>query len=253
MVLIRSAGSRAGSAISKNLMVWPVVGFIGFVSFVGFYFSVKFGLASLHFYSVDNMLDNWNKEWTIGQQESTNKIAMQIDSAMNKTIRAHQLHSSHPVYTDILGQLNEWDAISAESALQHDKLQSAKRHYMKAIAQRPTWPVTHASLLVVKWRLGEFDEEMITAINAAKRNGPKKPEVHLALIQFGLASYKTNHPFYAEVRDILPQYIGLALSNMDTYQRVLNLIAYYDARLDVCRWMRKASAVDAIKMIKCGA
>ncbi|MBF7074882.1 hypothetical protein ISG33_15880 [Glaciecola sp. MH2013] len=225
----------------SKLVVTTAKTLLFIVALIGLVLSSRNGLASLEFYSVNNMLEQW--------QEDESKAEKQLNEALLNTLKANSLHPSHPMYIDILGQLNEWTALSVHSGDEqlndkNEQLEKAKTFYRSAILQRPTWPVTHASLLIVKWRMAEFDEEMVSAISNAIKFGPKKPEVHLALIQFGLASYQSNHPFYAHVRAVLPEYIELGMRNKLIKAQVLSTIQRYDAKRTSCRWLSKLANTD---------
>ena len=213
------------------------------IAIVGIFHSARFALASLDFYAVKNLISQWQETEMVKNDKDIAKAKKHLE-------RASMLHPAHPVYTDMLGQVFEWGAISDSNNERGDLLR-AKELYKDAIKQRPTWPVTYASLILVKWRLGEFDEEMIESIHMANILGAKKPEVHAIIIRFGLASYAENHPYYAYVREVLPKYLSLALRNQETRSSTLATIYYYQSLKTVCRWMKKQEPWLIKNVLKC--
>ncbi|MDT0584076.1 VpsP family polysaccharide biosynthesis protein [Brumicola blandensis] len=230
---------KALELIRTNLMLILVL----LISLVGIFHSARFALSSLDFYAVKNLISQWQETESVKNTED-------IARAKSHLERAKALHPAHPVYTDMLGQVFEWGALSGSSNEIGD-LQQAKALYSAAIQQRPTWPVTYASLILVKWRLGEFDEELIESIKMVQTLGAKKPEVHAIIIRFGLATYAENHPFYAHVRDALPKYLSLALRNQETRISTLAIIDYYQSLKTVCRWMNKQDPWVVKNALKC--
>ena len=62
----------------------------------------------------------------------------------------------------------------------------AYTHYKKAISLRPTWPYAWANLAMVKYRLGETDDEFYHAMHKADELGPWEPGVQSVIVDIGL-------------------------------------------------------------------
>jgi hypothetical protein len=203
----------------------------GLIAFLGLYNVVNYGLASLSFYSVQNTISAWQENSTLQNETSYNKAKDAVASARGR-------HTAHPLYTDLSGQIYEWAAIGGY----HDQsvaLEVSKRFYLKAVKMRPTWPVTYASLAMNKWRSNEFDAELKEYIELANKYGPKKAEVNILIVELGLALYRSNHPFYEELRPFLKQRISQGLRNSQSQTRILSAIEHYDLKRTSCRWMRE--------------
>ncbi len=62
----------------------------------------------------------------------------------------------------------------------------AYTHYKKAISLRPTWPYAWVNLALVKYRLGETDDEFYHALHKADELGPWEPAVQRVIVDIGL-------------------------------------------------------------------
>ncbi len=59
-------------------------------------------------------------------------------------------------------------------------------HYKKSISLRPTWPFVWVNLALVKYRLGETDDEFYHALHKADELGPWEPGVQRVIVDVGL-------------------------------------------------------------------
>lgn len=62
----------------------------------------------------------------------------------------------------------------------------AYTHYKKAISVRPTWPYAWVNLALVKYRLGETDDEFYYALHKADELGAWEPGVQRVIVDIGL-------------------------------------------------------------------
>jgi hypothetical protein len=114
----------------------------------------------------------------------------------------------------------------------------AKQYYLQATQLRPSWAVTWASLVMVKWRLQEFDQEMLGFLANADKFGPFKPEVHILYSQLGLALYKNNNRLLIIIRPVFERHLALGMRNRKSRQTVINTINNNGLNRQVCRWLR---------------
>lgn len=191
----------------------------------------QFGSASLDFYMVKNVFQLW-------QDEQDQQSLQQYEQAKDAIYSANKSHPNHPLYIDLIGQINEWGAI-AEYDDPAESLQAAKAYYLNATKLRPTWPVTWASLVMVKWRLQEFDDEMLVYLNNADHFGPKKPEVNILFAELGIALYKSNHNLLISLRDRVEHRLVQGLSDSKSRDRIIRTITEYQVEKQVCRWLRE--------------
>jgi hypothetical protein len=207
--------------------------FLALLSIWGIITSYQYGAASLDYYKIRSILAIW-------QEEGVTQSPEQYQQAKQTVSDAHKSHPSHPMYIDLIGQINEWGVI-AGYVDKEQALALAKKSYLDATQLRPTWPVTWASLAMVKWRLQEFDDELLLYLNRADKFGPRKPEVNLLYSELGLALYKANHPFILRIRPQVQQRLARGLSDAASRKRVVALIVQYDAAKIACRWLRDES------------
>jgi tetratricopeptide (TPR) repeat protein len=197
---------------------------------VGLVFAFKFGSASLSFYHVKNILFEWQTE---GDKQSETQYLV----AKSAIQHALSNHPSNPLYVDIMGQIYEWGTI-AEYENEQFGLEQAKLYYLKATQMRPSWPVTWASLAMIKWRSQEFDEKLLFYLEQANRFGPLKPEVHVIYSELGLALYSNNHPLLLKIRKEVHKHLALGLKNINSRQIVIDAITQNELQKQVCRWLR---------------
>ena len=210
---------------SKALVLFCI--FIGIWGLVSAY---QYGTASLSFYRVNNILAQWHTQGDTQTKEQYLLAKQGIMSTLDK-------HPNHGLYVDVMAQIYEWGAISGYED-NKQALAMAKQYYLQATQLRPSWPVTWASLVMVKWRLQQFDEEMLGFLTNADKFGPQKPEVHILYSQLGLALYKNNNPLLIGIRSEFERHLALGLRNYRSRQAVIKAINNSGLNKQVCRWLR---------------
>lgn len=209
---------------------YVVIVFIVIMSAFGLHQALHFGMASFQNYSVINALKNWQKS----PSEHTNNDYSRIKS---KAQQAVFYHPQHAEYWDLMAQVNEWGVVSGYE--EHESvLLEVKKQYLRATELRPLWPDSWASLVKLKWRLQEFDEDMLSYFKRATALGPQKPIVHLMVIELGLALYANNRLMLINIRPEFHRRLVLGLKHPKTRTRVRNLISQYKSQALVCRWLK---------------
>lgn len=200
------------------------------LAFIGLGVAFKYTGASFDYYQGRNILSAWQEQ----ENEQTIEQYQLAKAAIEAAVASQP---SHPLYQELLAQVYEWGAIAGYQD-EAERLSQAKSHYLLAAQLRPLWPVTWASLAMVKWRQQEFDKEMLTYLQRASELGPKKPEVHVLYVQLGMALYASNHPLLLDIRAEFYHRISLGLSNPQSRQKVFSIIAQFEAQQRVCRWLK---------------
>lgn len=200
------------------------------LALVCLFVAIRFTAASFDFYKVQNIVSAWQEQGNTKTIEEYHLAKRAIKSAVDS-------QPSHPLYQDLLAQVFEWGAIAGYEPPEQ-ALNEAKVHYLRATRLRPLWPVTWASLAMIKWRQQEFDDEMLTYLQRAAKLGPNKPEVHLLYVRLGMALYDNNHPMLQTIRKEFYHRIALGLRAPQSREKVLALIKRYGAQKRVCRWLR---------------
>ena len=216
--------------------------FVLFIAFIGFVNAFRFGAASLDYYLVRNAIEAWQVDAHIQSKSDFEQAKRAIDTA-------NLLHRSNPFYMDLAGQINEWGAVSGFDP--QTGLALAKRHYIEASKARPLWPVTWANLAMVKWRLQEFDEEMLMYLDKADDLGPQSVEVHILYTRLGLTLYNANHPMYTSIKDRVHRRLRLGLRNGQSRPSVVDFIHSSQSLPVVCRWLQKEDKYTASQHLLC--
>ena len=212
-----------------------------FICIIGVFNAFRFGAASLDYYTVRNIIEVW--------QSSEKQTLEQFMIATDAVDAATFFHSSHPLYRDLSGQVQEWGVLSEN--LPEEALLLAKDNYIEATKMRPSWPVTWASLAMIKWRLQEYDAQMLEYLNAADNLGDRTPEVHILFTELGLTLYEANHPFYRNINKQTQERLLLGLKNPRSRKRVLQAIRSNDAKDTACNWTRLNDSHVYEKILKC--
>jgi hypothetical protein len=203
------------------------------ISVCGISTAYDYGVASVNYYNVKNTVKKWHLD------PQNNDLAA-YKSAKNNSLVAIQYHPDNALYLDLKAQVDEWGVIF-EFENSTAGLNSAKTYYLQATQLRPLWPVTWASLAKLKWRLQEFDDEMLYFLERANTLGPKKAEVNILIADLGLALYVNNHPMLLKIRPMFYQRLAQGVINPYSRDAVKNIITYYDTENLVCRWLRDES------------
>lgn len=207
--------------------------FIVTLSSFGIQQAVYIGLASFHNYSVFNMLKRW-------QKSPLEHTFIDYSRIKAKAEKAVTFHPKNAEYWDLKAQVNEWGILFGYENHENALLE-VKKQYLRATELRPLWPETWASLIKLKWRLQEFDEEMLNYFKQATTLGPQKPKVHLVVVELGLTLYANNHPMLIRIRKEFYHRLALGLKNSQTRSKVKTLISQYGSQTLVCRWLRNES------------
>lgn len=204
--------------------------------------ALRFTAASLEYYAVKNVIDAWQQQSGINSNEDYTRAKEYLQVART-------LHPEHPLYMELQGQVAEWGFMSGRAKF--EALEKAKLDYINATHARPMWPVTWANLAMTKWRLRQFDEQMLQFLQYADERGNHSAEVHLLFIRLGLSLYKGRHPYYEHVRDSLRRRLLVGLKNASTRPQILMDIYAFDAKKDVCRWLEPEDPTVAKRYLEC--
>ena len=135
-------------------------------------------------------------------------------------------------------ELHEYLALAIESNLKSENNLSetsglkALAHYKKSISLRPVWPHAWISLAVLKYRLGQIDDEYYDALKNAERLGPWEPVVQRFIVDIGLHGWpnfpKSNRLFTLKMISNAMEHIEKSHSvnvlNIATAHGYLNIV-----------------------------
>ncbi|TKB44654.1 hypothetical protein [Thalassotalea mangrovi] len=148
------------------------------------YLAASFGIANLYFKQAQHQLNHWQFAGNVSSERDYRQALDDINSAL-------LFHSRHNQYLELKAQILEWGADDGIVQPTGAVLMQAKQLYLQSISSRPAWPATWAALAMLKWRLQEFDGEMIGYLQQAFKTGKNSPEVKFAFLELGkvLADY----------------------------------------------------------------
>lgn len=102
------------------------------------------------------------------------------------------LERFNPHFVEQAARLQELRVLGLQSrdpALR-DGLRQSLARYREAAAMRPGSPYVWAGIAMLKARLNDMDFEFYGALERAARLGPWEPQVQIALIDLGLATWR---------------------------------------------------------------
>ena len=197
------------------------------------YQALKMLSANLNFYQAFQLEKNWQKN------ESLSSVT-QFEQALKEIEQSNRSHPNNPHYLITQGLIYEWGGISKEfdEKKQRELLLQAKRYYLNAVALRPTWPVTWATLAVLKWRLEEIDQEMINFLKQADKYGQHTQEVSRAWLDVGFYVYKNKSVYTPQIIEGLRKHLKLSMADkrQGIRQSTLSIVKRHNAGLLLCSW-----------------
>lgn len=197
--------------------------------------SMKMGKANLSFYAANHYLETWldNKNLT---------DALEYQKALRSINDANRAHPDNSHYLITQGLVYEWagtDNLFSDHKEKKQKLLKAKAYYLDAVQLRPTWPVTWATLAILKWRLGEIDQQLIDYLFQADKFGQHTPEVNQAWLEVGLYLYQNKSTFTAKIVKGLRKHLIITFNDArpDSRKLAIDIIKRHQAERLACSWL----------------
>ena len=145
------------------------------------YIAGSWGLADIYARSSITVLDKWRYGKKILNSDDWDKLRADLSYALEYDPDNPNIHQYLALALE--GRY-------ANTAPKNKEAMSSRReayaHYKKAISLRPTWPYTWMNLALVKYRLGETDDEFYHALHKADELGPWEPGVQHVIVDIGL-------------------------------------------------------------------
>lgn len=189
--------------------------------------------ANLNFYQAFQLEKRWKTNQSLNSVE-------QFEQALSAINQANLSHKNNSHYLITQGLIYEWGGISDvfEQSKQRELLLQAKQRYLQAVELRPTWPVTWATLAILKWRLKEIDEEMISFLQQADRYGSNTPEVRRAWLNVGFYIYKSKSAYTTQIIKGLRKHLELSMADnrQKIRQSTLSIVKRHNAESLLCSW-----------------
>ncbi len=145
------------------------------------YIAGSWGLADIYARSSITVLDKWRYGKKILDGDDWDKLRADLSYALEHDPDNPNIHQYLALALE--GRF-------ANTAPKNKEAMPSRReayaHYKKAISLRPTWPYAWMNLALVKYRLGETDDEFYHALHKADELGPWEPGVQSVIVDIGL-------------------------------------------------------------------
>jgi tetratricopeptide (TPR) repeat protein len=208
---------------------------LAFILLVCCWQAIKMGKANLSFYPAYQLTERWLKNNSLTD-------IVQYKDALKSIDDASMNHPNNPHYLIIQGLVREWGAVSnvfSDELIKKKQLKSAREYYLSAVELRPTWPVTWATLAILKWRLEEIDQQLIDYLIQADKYGPNTLEVHQAWLEIGLYLYRNKSPHTVKVIKGTRKHLELMLKDIrpSVRESAVMIIKRQNAQRFACNWI----------------
>jgi len=163
----------------RYLLIIPCLVLMALIITAGYW-----GLADINVQSARRSLMQWeNDVSTLNQTEWTN--------AYDGVSKAISLDPLNPELFALMANVQEWKIyLDKDDEENNHYLSLALRNYRKAAELRPAWPYTWSQISLVKYRMGEIDQELQQAIENATNTGPWEPDVQQIIAEVGLSAWQ---------------------------------------------------------------
>lgn len=195
---------------------------------LGIYLAMCWLIGDIYSYKVRHVIEKWQVEQYIPQQDETITLINNIDTALF-------WESNNPDYLELKARILYYRAIAqglSDKGL--EDIRQAKELHKKAIKLRPLWPYSYANLVLMKALLGEFDSEYSRALSKAVKLGPWEPSVNLTLAQAAAISW---HYIMPAERQIHAQNIQLGIER--NLVRIKAILENYQQKAIICTYLRR--------------
>jgi len=163
----------------RYLFIIPCLILIGLTITAGYR-----GLADIDVKSAQRRTTLWEDDVS-----TLNKTEWTI--AYNSVSEALDKDPLNPELLTLMANVQEWKIYLDKNDVKNNHyLSLALNNYRKAAQLRPTWPHTWSHISLVKYRMGEIDQEFQLAIENATKMGPWEPRVQQIVAEVGLSVWK---------------------------------------------------------------
>ena len=150
------------------------------------YIAGNWSLADIYASPSINILEKWRSEKITLKDDDWDKLREDLSYALehdpdNPDIYEYLALAIEGRYADIPPENKEAMPSRREAYV----------HYKKSISLRPTWPYAWVNLALVKYRLGETDDEFYHALHKADELGPWEPGVQRVIVDIGLHNWNS--------------------------------------------------------------
>jgi hypothetical protein len=163
--------------IAMPLLVAPLLA-------AGIYAAAVRGLADAHYTTA-------RLELTAGVPKDGAPRPEAIGPALASLREARMLEPANPHFVEQVARLEELQALrlGPRAPARREGLRQSLAQYREAAAMRPGSPYVWANIAMLKARLNDMDFEFYGALERAARLGPWEPQVQIAMVDIGMATW----------------------------------------------------------------
>jgi tetratricopeptide (TPR) repeat protein len=150
------------------------------------YIAGSWSLADIYASPSINMLEKWRSEKITLNDDDWDKLRADLSYALEHDPENPDIHEY--LALAIEGRFANTAPVNKEAM---PSRREAYAHYKESISIRPSWPYAWVNLALVKYRLGETDDEFYHALHKADELGPWEPGVQRVIVDIGLHSWNS--------------------------------------------------------------
>jgi hypothetical protein len=138
-----------------------------------------------------------------------------------------------------MANVQEWKIyLDKDDEENNHYLSLALGNYRKAAELRPAWPYSWSQISLVKYRMGEIDQELQQAIENATNTGPWDPDVQQIIAEVGLSAWQE---LDYSMREIIVRNIDRGITMQPIL--MLNILKKYGHLKMVCYQKKKSPVI----------
>ena len=197
--------------------------------------SLKMGKANLNFYAAHQIVESWMENRVLTDPA-------QYQRALTSINDSNESHPANSHYLLTQGRIYEWGGTSKIFTDENEKKQhllNAKKYYLEAVKLRPTWPGTWATLAILKWRLGEIDQQFVDFLLQADKFGQHIPEVNQAWLEIGFYLYQSENKLSVQIIKGLKKHLNIMFNDLrpGSKKLAMDIIKRHNAQKYACSWL----------------
>ena len=186
---------------------------------IAIYVVFSIGYASMQYNLAKNYLERWTDTRTVSNQDNYQRAKTAINKALNR-------HPDNPVYQESLASILVWgDYAGFEST---EAVEQALSTYKGVIRSRPLWPWAWSEWVMTKWRLEQYDEEMLRGLLRLEEVGPYIGAANLTVVDAGLELMEQRPDFEAQLKPLVEAHYKRSFTNGQIRNQMLELLDEHD-------------------------
>ena len=197
----------------------PVYISLSILLVIGVVTAFSIGYASIQYNLAKNHLEIWNDSGEVTSKDH-------YESAHRAINKATKWHPDNPVYQEIKATILVWGhyaGFESELALDH-----ALKSYTDAKQSRPLWPWVWSEWVMTKWRLKQYDEEMLDGLLQLEEVGPFIGVANLTMVDAGLQLIRKRPEYSTQLVPLIEQNFRRSFTNGKIRKEMRRLVQNHE-------------------------